>query len=154
MPVESSRPGFLQMPNKYVRRHDGTISSAPQDDVVVVGPIAAAEAIDSIVWRAATPGRLAGVSATFTTTSTSGTLQVEKCPVGTAPGSGTDLLTGTVSLSGTANVSVDGTVVTTNDANFDVGDRIALDFGGTVTGLANLYVTLRFKRLQSANAPY
>ncbi len=138
------------MPNKYVRRHDGTTSSIPQDIEIVVGPIAAAQAIDSIVHRVAVPCKLVGVSACFTTTSSSGTLQVESCPVGTAPGSGTDLLSSTVSLAGTANVSVDGTV-SPSAAALAVGDRVALDFGGTVTGLVNLYVTLRFKRLQSAN---
>jgi hypothetical protein len=139
------------MANKYVRRSDGTNSSIPQDIEFVVGPIGATQAVDSIVWQAAVPCKLVGVSGTFSTTSTSGTLQVEVCPVGTAAGSGTDQLTGTMSLAGTAGVSVAGTVIAAPTA-INAGDRIALDFGGTVTNLVNLYVTLRFKRLQSANS--
>lgn len=87
---------------------------------------------------------LVGVSATFTTTSTSGTLDVKKdLNVSQAAGAGTSLLTGTMSLAGTANTTVVGTTIT-NPATLQLasGDRLSITFGGTLTNLANLCINL------------
>lgn len=87
---------------------------------------------------------LVGVSATFSTASTSGTLDVKKdLNVTQAPGAGTSLLTGTMSLSGTANTTVNGTLIT-NPATLQLaaGDRLSVTFGGTLTNLANLCINL------------
>lgn len=141
------------MPNRYNRRSDNTVGSIPDNYEFTICIPAAANAIDQIVWSAPHPCEFVGVSATFTTTSTSGTLQVEKCPVGTAAGSGTDLLASTVSLAGTAGVTVSGTLITTKSSlQLATGDRLALDFGGTVTNLVNCNVNLRVKKIQAVGS--
>lgn len=83
--------------------------------------------------------QILGVSVVFSTASTSGTLQLEKATGTQAPGAGTALLTGTVSLSGTANTVVNGTVVTNpNTLTINAGDRLNVIIAGTVTNLVNL----------------
>lgn len=140
------------MPVKFMRRSDGSTGSIPQDMYLVVSLASATNAVDQIVGPLGVPAEFVGVDVTFSTASTSGTLQVQKCPVGTAAGSGTALLTGTVSLAGTAGVTESGTPVTTRSSRvFAATDRVCLDFGGTVTNLVNCNVVLRFKRLQSTN---
>lgn len=137
------------MPVKFLRRTDGTIGSIPQDVYIQCAISTATQAVDQIVFQADRPYKLVGVTATFSTASSSGTLQLEKCPVGTAAGSGTDMLASTMSLSGTAGVTVGGTLSNTESTLIlDTTDRIALDFGGTVTSLANLNITIRLRPLQ------
>ena len=63
-----------------------------------------------------------------------------------ATGSGTNQLTGTMSLSGTANTPVNGTVVAAPLA-IAAGNRINLIFAGTVTGLANCVITVVLQKL-------
>ncbi len=90
-----------------------------------------------IVFVATRACQFVGVSVAFTTASTSGTLQIEKCTGTTAPGSGTSLLTGTVSLSGTANTVVSGTRVgTVASYTLAAGDRLGIVIAGTMTNLA------------------
>lgn len=80
-----------------------------------------------------------GVSAVFSTASTSGTLQLEKATGTQAPGAGTALLTGTMSLSGTANTVVNGTVVANpNTLTLNPGDRLNVIIAGTVTNIVDL----------------
>lgn len=143
------------MANRYTRRADGTTGSIPEDYEIVIAIPTATQAVDSIVWsaKAGNSYKFVSASVTFATASSSGTLQVQKCPVGTAAGSGTALLTGTMSLAGTAGTTVDGTTITTaTSLALAATDRLALDFGGTVTSLVGCYVTLRFKKLQSTNS--
>lgn len=144
------------MANKYVRRPDGVTGSIPHDLVFSVPIPTATDAVDQNCWICAGPTgtvyELVAVSEVHTTASTSGTLQLEKCTGTTAPGSGTDLLASTISLSGAANTVLNGTLGTTrSDRVFVVGDRLALDFGGIVTSLVNAWITIYLKRLQSAN---
>lgn len=89
---------------------------------------------------------LEGVAVSFGTASTSGTLQVEYAPSGTATGSGTNQLTGTVSLAGTANTPVFGTVISAPTVATS-GGRFNIILGGTLTSLANCTVTLTFRRV-------
>lgn len=88
---------------------------------------------------------IAGVSANFGTTSTSGTLQVEVATGSQATGSGTNQLTGTVSLSGTANTPVNGTVIA-SPTTISAGARVNIILGGTLTGLANACVSIVLQR--------
>lgn len=90
--------------------------------------------------------KIAGLTATFGTASSSGTLQVEVATGTQAIGSGTNQLTGTVSLSGTANTPVNGTVVAT-PTTIAAGNRVNLIFAGTVTGLANTCVSVVLQRV-------
>lgn len=81
--------------------------------------------------------RITGVSTVFSTASSSGTAQVNKETGTTAPGSGTAVLTGTMSLAGTANTVVNGTLVATAATmQLAVGDRLSVTFGGTMTSFA------------------
>ena len=94
------------------------------------------------------PMRFRAVSLSFGVTSTSGTMTVEKLTGTTAPGSGTALLTGTMSMSGTANTVVNGTLIAT-DASllFASGDRVGFVFAGTVTNLVGFVATAFFAPL-------
>lgn len=90
--------------------------------------------------------KIAGVTATFGTASTSGTLQVEVATGTQAIGAGTNNLTGTISLAGTANTPVNGTIIG-SPTTISAGARINLIFGGTVTNLANASITIVLQRL-------
>ncbi len=90
--------------------------------------------------------KIASVSAVFGTASTSGTLQVEVATGTQAIASGTNQLTGTMSLSGTANTTVNGTLIA-SPTTITAGSRINLIFGGTVTNLANASITVVLKRI-------
>ncbi len=90
--------------------------------------------------------QIAGVSVSFGTASASGTLQVEVATGTQAIGSGTNQLTSTLSLAGTANTPVNGTVITT-PTTITAGSRVNVIFAGTVTGLANAIVTIALLKL-------
>lgn len=80
---------------------------------------------------------------TYSVASTSGTVQLEKVPSGTAQGSGTNILTATVSTSSAANTNNEGTISSTAaTAELAAGDSLALVNGGTLTGLTDLQVTV------------
>jgi hypothetical protein len=82
-----------------------------------------------------------GASLVFSTASSSGTVQIEKATGTTAPGSGTNMLTGTMSTAGTANTVVNGTVVSNpNTLTLNPGDRLNVVIGGTQTGIVDLCV--------------
>lgn len=90
--------------------------------------------------------QIAAVSVSFGTASTSGTLQVEVATGTQAIASGTNQLTGTVSLSGTANTTVNGTMIA-SPTTIAAGNRINLIFAGTVTNLLNATITIALKRI-------
>lgn len=90
--------------------------------------------------------QIAAVEVVFGTASTSGTLQIEVATSTQAVGSGTNQLTGTVSLSGTANTAVAGTIIA-SPAQITSGSRVNLIFGGTVTNLANCVVNIVLQRV-------
>jgi hypothetical protein len=103
----------------------------------------AATAVDRNVFVADRAYQLVSVEAAHATASTSGTLDIEKCTGTTAPGSGTSMLTGTLDLAGAANTVVSGTLhATAANTVLADGDRIAYDFGGTVTNLVGAAVTI------------
>lgn len=88
------------------------------------------------------------VSEVHGTASTSGTLQIEKATGTQAVGSGTNILTGTMSLSGTANTTIAGTLVATAGVTtFAPGNRVNAILAGTLTNLANCTITVEFLRL-------
>jgi len=91
--------------------------------------------------------RLISVDYVHATGSTSGTLQVAKCTGTQAPGSGTNLLTGTIDMSATtvANTVTAGTLIATAATlTFAKGDRVAIVIGGTLTSLVGAHATLTF----------
>lgn len=90
--------------------------------------------------------QVAAVSARFGTASSSGTLQVEVAGAGVAVASGVNQLTGTVSLAGTGNTTVNGTVIA-SPTNIVAGSAINIILGGTLTNLANCGVTVTLRRV-------
>lgn len=88
---------------------------------------------------------VSGVTASFGTASTSGTLQVEVATGTQAIASGTNQLTGTVSLSGSINTPVNGTLIA-SPTTIAAGSRVNLIFAGTMTNLANGIITVTLQR--------
>jgi hypothetical protein len=101
------------------------------------------------VWMNTSVGgtyQIAGVTSSFGTASSSGTLQVEVATGTQAIGSGTNQLTGTIALSGTANTPASGTLVTTPTV-IASGNRVNIIIAGTMTSLANAFVTIALQRV-------
>ncbi len=90
--------------------------------------------------------KVVSATATFGTASSSGTLQVEVATGTQAIASGTNQLTGTVSLAGTANTPVNGTIIA-SPTTISAGARVNLIFAGTVTSLANASISIGLQRL-------
>lgn len=88
--------------------------------------------------------KISAVSAVFSTASTSGTLQVEVATGTQAVASGTNQLASTISLSGTANTTVNGTLAA-SFTNIAAGSRVNLIFAGTVTNLAGCAINVLLK---------
>lgn len=84
-------------------------------------------------------------SVRFSTASSSGTVQVEVAGAAIAPGSGTNQLTGTISLAGTANTTANGTIIA-SPTNIVGGTSVNVVVAGTMTGLAGAVLTLTFAR--------
>lgn len=81
-------------------------------------------------------------------------LQVEKCTGTTAPGSGTVLLTNNsdagFDCKGAINTVQEGSLsATAADLWLDTGDRLAVDFAGTLTALAGVVVTVEFDPIEN-----
>lgn len=89
--------------------------------------------------------KLVAVSAVFGTASTSGTLNVEVATGTQAIASGTNQMSSTISLAGSANTVVNGTITT--QTTITAGARLNLIFGGTVTNLANASVNLTIQKV-------
>jgi hypothetical protein len=90
--------------------------------------------------------KVAAVAVVFGTASSSGTLQVEVASSTQAVGAGTNQLTGTISLSGTANTPVNGTLIA-SPTTISAGSRLNIILGGTLTSLANCAVVITLQRL-------
>lgn len=82
------------------------------------------------------------------------TLDVKKATGTQAAGSGTTMLASTFNLKATANTVVTknrsngGLTTTAANQRLTSGDRLVLDFGGTLTALAGVCVTVTLKRLR------
>jgi hypothetical protein len=92
-------------------------------------------------------GQVLSIHASYTTQSTSGTLQIEKRADGIAEASGSNLLTTPIDLAvaGNINKTIAGSLVATSAVNLVYGDRIGLIDAGTLTNLANLIVQIKIK---------
>jgi len=124
----------------------GVVKPQTEECITVSGLVATSTSQDLLV--APYPLQVSGVSVTFGTASSSGTADLVKMTGTTAVGSGTTTLTGTMSLAGTANTPVNGTLVSTlATLQLAKGDRLGLKLGGTLTSLANCNVTVRFIKL-------
>lgn len=90
--------------------------------------------------------QIVAASVVFGTTSTSGTLQVEVATGTQAVGAGVNQLSSALSLSGTANTPVNGTLIA-SPTTVPIGGRINVILGGTLTGLANCCLCLQVARV-------
>lgn len=119
--------------------------------IVSKGPYAAGDDAAHNVFTADQAYQLVRAQVVFSTTSTSGTLMVEKCTGTTAPASGTSMLSSTMTLAGTADTPVTGSLHgTAANLIMAAGDRIGLSFAGTLTGLVGCAVTLHLVPLVDA----
>lgn len=122
----------------------------PNTEPVVFVAQAASQAVTQAIFMPDNGAKyqVIGLQAVFGTASTSGTVTIEHLTGTSAPGGGTALLTGTVSLSGTANTVLNGTLIgNQSTATLSPGDRLGIVFGGTLTSLAGLCVVVSLKRI-------
>ena len=139
---------------KWTRRRDNTSGIIPQDVTLTVQ--IDANSVDENVWIADGPYEIVGASevhAVAGNDASAVTADVVKITSTDAPGSGTTMLASTFDLKGTANTVVDKALTTTL-ANRKVvsGNRIGINFGGTLTTLAGGVIVIRLKQLSSNGA--
>jgi hypothetical protein len=111
--------------------------------------------IDQTFFIANFPCQVTGISyvhATAGTDASAVNVQLSKDTGTQAPGAGTDLLTNNTNAGfdckGTANTVQTGALIATvATLQLAVGDRLALDFAGTVTTLAGVSVTVSLRRI-------
>lgn len=123
-------------------RFNGAAPTSLIDQVLFICPVGQSYQLVSVDEIHATAGSDASAVS----------LQVTKDTGTQAPGAGVDLLTNNTNvgfnLKGTANTVQNGTLsATTADLVFAVGDRLSIDFAGTLTALAGVNVTINLKRV-------
>lgn len=90
------------------------------------------------------------VSVRFSAASSSGTLQINRVPDGTAAASGSAILATTISTAGATNTTVTRTAFNaelTNERVINRGDGLAIVSSGTLTGLQNLSIAIYYRPL-------
>lgn len=115
----------------------------------IYGADAATAANYSTFWVAPAACLLLSFQEAHATAGTDGsavTLDLEKLTGTTAPGSGSSMLSTTLSLKATANTVQTATVTPTNaNKTLAAGDRVALKKGGTLTSVANVTTQTLFQ---------
>jgi hypothetical protein len=129
--------------------HTGT-QWVPLSNVVLTIPFpAAADAVDQNVFLCDRAYKVVSVTEVHSTAGTDGSavsVAVKKASSTTAIGSGTNVLTSTFNLKGTANTVQTGVLsATAADSVLASGDRLGLDFTGVTTSLAGGVVTIVLK---------
>ncbi len=125
---------------------------SPTKSISVQCP-ANADCVDKAFFIADRAYQVTAISEVHSAAGTNGSavnLQVTKDVTTDAPGAGTDLLTNNTNagfdLKGTANTVQAGTLTaTTASLQLAAGDRLSLDFAGTLTTLAGVTVTVTLK---------
>lgn len=114
---------------------------------IIQWPLLAAS-VDTYVWT--NPSGVWEVESVRTIISVSGgtsaVVDVRVCSGVTAPASGVTQLTATLDLEETAPAKATGTLIAVPTRIFP-GDSVALDFGGTLTGLVGA-ITIKLKKVQ------
>jgi hypothetical protein len=111
--------------------------------------------VDQAFWVSDGSYLVTGISYVHSTAGSDGSavnLQITKDTGTTAPGAGTDLLTDNTgagfNCKGATNTVQTGTLVATEATRtLASGDRLSLDFAGTVTALAGVVVTVSLRRV-------
>jgi hypothetical protein len=141
------------MPAKFMRRADGTTGSIVENNLVNYQYVATS--VDDNAWIADGDYEVVGVKLAPRVAGTDAsavTVNVQKCTGTTAPGSGTDLLTAGLNLKGTINTVQSGTLISTESSKrLTAGDRLAINFTGTLTAAIGL-VSIYLKKIQSPSA--
>lgn len=151
--TDNAQPASPGGAGVWVGAVDNTLKYNPDGTTRYVAPIVisvplVAASVSETIFTAPFACELVAVSSVHRVASSSGTLQVQKLTGTTAPGSGTNLLTGTVSLSGTANTVVSGTpIATVATKRLAAGDRLGFTLAGTLTSLAGCVVTVTLKQV-------
>lgn len=113
------------------------------------------ELADECFFIATRPLQVIAITEVHSTAGTNGgavNVQVVKDTGTNAPGAGTDLLTNNsnagFNLKGTANTVQTGTLnATVSNLQLAAGDRLSVDFAGTLTTLAGVVVTVTLKEI-------
>ena len=111
--------------------------------------------VDQAFFVANFPCQVTGITYVHATAGTNGSavnVQLVKDTGTDAPGAGTDLLTNNTNAGfdckGTANTVQTGALTATSASlQLAVGDRLSLDFAGTVTTLAGISLTVSLRRI-------
>lgn len=120
---------------------------------VIFNGVIATQLVDQVLWTCPTgqSWQLIAVTEVHAVAGSDGgavTLQVTKDVSTDAPGAGTDLLSTALNLKSTANTPVDGALVTTTaTVTFAAGNRLSIDFAGTLTALQGVNLVAILKRL-------
>jgi hypothetical protein len=107
--------------------------------------VANAECIDQNIFVANRRWRVVGISEVHTTAGSDGSavsVQVKKCSGTTVPASGTALQTAAFDAKGTAQTVQSATLASDSICTIEAGERLALDFTGTITALAGVCVSV------------
>jgi hypothetical protein len=109
---------------------------------------AIADTVDTHLMIANFSYAIDSIKAKFVTASSSGTVDVKICDNGEAISAGTSVLASTMSIAGTADTNVVGSLTTVQaDRKLARGQSLAIDFGGTLTSIAGLTVTVVLRRM-------
>lgn len=134
------------MPEKIVSRRDGTHSRIPQDIIIESELLAAS--VDKWVFVADASYDIVLIREIHSVVGGSGAVVgVEKTAAAsaTAPGAGTLVTTATIDLTTAVDTVQSPTLVSTPATlRLVAGDKLGLDFGGTLTGLVG-YIQIHLK---------
>jgi hypothetical protein len=122
---------------------------APQARAVFTG--GAAATVEQDFFIADRPYEVTGVRQTHSVAGGSGAaVVVEKCTGTQAPAGGVPIHVGSFDLTATANtVQTALPSATAADRVLAAGDRLSIDFAGTLTGLVGLTIVVSLKPLQA-----
>jgi|TARA_Y100000310_G_scaffold174234_2_gene174321 hypothetical protein len=135
-------PGLTRLRFEDVDDKDGF-----EVNIALVGATAATAANYSTFYNVMRPCEVFKASASWTTASTSGTLQIERLSGTEAPASGDTILVGVFRTDGTANTVNTKKGTELQNTILKEGDRLALIDSGTLTNLTDLAITIFFKPL-------
>jgi hypothetical protein len=144
------------MPVRLMTAGDNTLRAIP--DSLALSFVLVAASVDQVAFIADGPYEVIAAREVHETAGTDGsavTLDIKKVTGTTAGASGTTVLASTFDLKSTAKTVVtkngaSGLTATLADRRLAAGDRLYLDFTGTLTALVGGMVTIYLKRLQTA----
>lgn len=109
----------------------------------------ATDATNQLILTAPFDLQIVGIIARHRVASTSGTLDLKKAASATALSAGSSLLTAVMSLAGAADTNLAGSLITAiNGLIVPKGQSVGLVFGGTLTNLADLDVTVQLRQMR------